>query len=110
MLITFQTEAWSHVTLFGEVAQTLLKMMGHSGTVPGAVLADDVAAALERLQSALAAAEPADKSQAGAPQEENDDATPPVGLQLRAYPLIQLLSAAAKKRCDVMWEEGTPTL
>ena len=110
MLITFQTKAWSHVTLFGDVAQTLLKLMGHSGTVPGAVLADDVAAALERLQQALAAAEPAAKPPARAPQEEEDDAAPPIGLRLRAYPLIQLLSAAAQQHCDVMWEAGTPTL
>lgn len=110
MLITFQTKAWSHVTLFGEVAQTLLQMMGRSGTVPGALLADDVAAALARLQQALAAAEPTEKPQARAPQEEDDDAEPPIGLRLRAYPLIQLLSAAAQQRCDVMWEEGTPTL
>ncbi len=110
MLITFQTKAWSHVTLFGEVGQTLLKMMGHSGTVPGALLADDVAAALERLQRALAAAEPAEKRPAPAPQEDDDAAAPPVGLRLRAFPLIQLLSAAAQKHCDVMWEAGTPTL
>lgn len=110
MLITFQTKAWSHVTLFGEVAQTLLKMMGHSGSVPGALLADDVATALERLQRELAAAEPAEKRPVRAPQEDDDDAAPPVSLRLRAFPLVQLLSAAAKKRCDVMWEAGTPTL
>lgn len=110
MLITFQTKAWSHVTLFGDVAQTLLRMMGHSGTVPGAMLADDVATALERLQSALAAAGHAAKPPARAPREEEDDAAPPIGLRLRAYPLIQLLSAAAQKHCDVMWEAGTPTL
>ena len=110
MLVTFQTKAWSHVTLFGDVARTLLKMMGHSGSVPGAVLADDVAAALARLQQALAAAEPAEKRPERTQREEDDNAAPPVSLRLRAYPLIQLLSAAAQERCDVMWEAGTPTL
>lgn len=109
MLITFQSEAWSHVTLFGDVAQKLLRMMGHSGTVPSAVVADDVAAALARLQSALQTAEPVVKSPPRTPQED-DDAEPAVSLRVHAYPLIQLLSAAAKKHCDVMWEEGTPTL
>lgn len=110
MLITFQTKAWSHVTLFGDVAQTLLKMMGHSGTVPGAVLANDVAAALEHLQRELEVAEPEVKRPARAPQEEEDAAEPPISLRLRAYPLIQLLSAAVQQHCDVMWEAGTPTL
>lgn len=35
MLVTFRTKAWSNITLFGDVAITLLKMAGHSGTVPG---------------------------------------------------------------------------
>ncbi|MBE0621416.1 MAG: DUF1840 family protein, partial [Burkholderiales bacterium] len=30
--------------------------------------------------------------------------------QLRAYPLIQLLSAAAEQGCDVMWEEDRPVV
>jgi hypothetical protein len=29
-----------------------------------------------------------------------------VGIRLRAYPLIELLSAAAKQECDVMWDKG----
>ena len=95
--------------MFGDVAVTLLKMMGHSGTVTSALLAADIPSALARLEQALAAAgadEHGKQSvQAGA---ENADTPPPVGLRLRAYPLIQLLSAAARQGCDVMWDEGSP--
>jgi len=42
------------------------------------------------------------------PPAKNTDSPPPVGLRLRAYPLIQLLSAAARQECDVMWDEGAP--
>jgi len=32
--------------MFGDVALAMLKMMGHTATVPGAILAEDVPAAL----------------------------------------------------------------
>ncbi len=107
MFVTFHSDAWNSVTLFGDVAIQLLKMMGHSGTVPSAVLADDVPAALARLQQALAAAEPEGKTGHDQPPDDKDaDAPPPVRRRQRAFPLIQLLTAAAQKRCDVMWEKG----
>lgn len=91
--------------MFGDVAVTLLKMMGHSGTVPSALLAENIPPALARLERALAAIDPEEQSKS--PRDEDTD-SPAVGLRLRAYPLIQLLSAAARQRCDVMWEEGAP--
>ena len=42
MLVTFRSNAWGNVTMFGDVAVTLLKMMGHSGTVPSTLLARDI--------------------------------------------------------------------
>ena len=103
MLVTFRSNAWANVTMFGDVAQTLLRMMGHSGTVPSALLARDIPAALERLKRELAKAPPP------SPQKDDDrDAEPPVALSKRAYPLIQLLNASAQKRADITWEEGVP--
>ena len=47
MLITFKSDAYADIIMFGDIAERLLKMMGHSGTVPSAILADDVPAALD---------------------------------------------------------------
>jgi hypothetical protein len=107
MLVTFHSKAWSNITMFGDVAVTLLKMAGHSGTVPSALLASDVPPALARLKQKLAAAGTESESKQSGRQDAQDaEKTPVVGLRLRAYPLIQLLSAAAEQGCDVMWEEG----
>ena len=95
--------------MFGDVAVTLLQMAGHSGTVPSAMRAADVPSALARLNEALAAAIPEEeKQQRVRAGSEDDDAPPPVGIRLRAYPLIQLLTAAAAQGRDVMWEAGAP--
>ncbi|OFZ98258.1 MAG: hypothetical protein A2Z44_09265 [Betaproteobacteria bacterium RBG_19FT_COMBO_58_11] len=53
MLVTFTTDAYADITMFGDVALATLKMMGHSATVPGAILAADVPAALSRLTAAI---------------------------------------------------------
>jgi hypothetical protein len=111
MLVTFHSKAWSNITMFGDVAVTLLKMAGHSGTVPSALLAGDIPAALARLEQAVAAAGlEENRKQSVRPGGEGADASPPVALRQRAYPLVQLLSAAARQGCDVMWEEGQPAV
>lgn len=96
MLVTFTTKAYADITMFGEVAKSILKMMGHSGTVPSAIMADDVPAALARLKAAVAAQRPAPR--------EGDTEEPPVSMTHRALPIIELLTAAAKEKCDVMWK------
>ncbi len=97
--------------MFGDVAIALLKMAGHSGTVPSALLAADIPAALQKLQQALAVAEHAENDHA--PQVEDVDEPgieTPVGIRKRAYPLIELLTAAAAQGCDVTWEAGAPVI
>ena len=103
MLVTFSCPAYANITMFGDVAVRLLNLMGHSGTVPSALLAEDVQAALERLEAAVEA----DK-QLSQPQEsaEGEDDEPAVTLSHRALPLIELLKAAAKAKCNVMWDSS----
>ena len=100
MLVTFRTDAYADITMFGDVAQAMLKMMGHSGTVPSAILAADVPAALSQLTAGVEAA----KAEPTVDEEDGDEDEPQVSLSNRALPLINLLTAAAKEGCDVMWK------
>ena len=98
MLVRFDSKA-GQITTFGDVAVALLKMMGQSGSVPGAILARDIPAAVERIRKAVGAAnEPAARN-------ESEDEEPKVNLRQRAFPLIELLERAAKTGADVIWEE-----
>jgi hypothetical protein len=101
MLVTFTTDAYADITMFGNDALAMLKMMGHSGTVPSAIVAEDVPEALRKLNDAVkaeSAAQPVDAA--------DDEEEPPVSLSNRALPLINLLTAAAKAGSDVMWSEN----
>jgi len=103
MLVTFKTSAHADIIMFGDIAKQLLKMMGHSGTIPSAMVADEVPAALDRLRHAVDAerADEAQKPRDNAEQADNQS----VSLKYRALPLIELLSAAVRKHCDVMWDK-----
>lgn len=98
MLVTFTTDAYADITMFGDVALAMLKMMGHSATVPGAILAEDVPVALSRLTAAI----DAEKASPHAVDKDADE--PVVSMANRALPLINLLTAAAKAGCNVMWK------
>lgn len=102
MLVTFETKSYANITMFGEVAVSLLKLMGHSGTVPGAIQASDIPDALKRLKAAIK--EAATEAQADGPRDD-DDEEEPVSLTHRALPLIELLESAAAAGCDVMWKK-----
>lgn len=103
MLVTFSCQAHSDITIFGDVAVQLLKLMGHSGTVPGALLAKEVPAALARLETAVRTGThlPAAEDKADGQDDEQT-----VSFRHRALPVIELLKSAAKQECNVMWREN----
>lgn len=105
MLITFKSDAYADITMFGDVAKRLIKMMGHSGTVPGAILAKDVPAALDGLRHATDVEKSAASASTENAQDKDLDDDQAVSLAYQALPLIELLMAAAKKNRDVMWQE-----
>ncbi|WP_028021959.1 DUF1840 domain-containing protein [Enterovibrio calviensis] len=109
MLIRFSCKAYADITMFGEVGLQMLKMMGHSETVPGAILAEDVPAALGNLFDAIQAEKAKSASAPISNDEDEEDSfmESPVSIGHRAIPLIELLNAASENTCDVMWQDAT---
>ena len=91
--------------MHGDAAIALLRAMGHSGTVPGAILAADLPAALAQLRRTL-------EAQAAAPpppdgeDEDEQEREPPVSLRMRAVPLLDMIETAIARDSDLMWERG----
>ena len=110
MIVRFTTRTGA-LTLHGEAALALLRAMGHSGTIPGAILAADLPAALASLRRMLAS--PAAAATPAAPPDDPGDADdageerePPVTLRMRAVPFIDLLETAIAHDSDLMWERA----
>ena len=101
MLIKFDSKVGGF-TMAGDIAVQLLKAMGHSGTVPSAILSRDIPDALARLKVAVntGAQTPAETSGS----EDEDRKESQVSLRQRAFPLIELLTRAAEQGAEVMWK------
>lgn len=113
MLVTFRSKATESITMFEDAAQSLLKMMGATGRVPGAFDADDVPAALAKLESeveslkaatAATPAPPADNEDSASDPDADGETPSPVPLVSRAVPLLSLLKRAAAAHVGVIWE------
>ncbi len=101
MLITFETKAYANITMFGDVAKKLIKAMGHSGTIPGAIQANDLPKALKLLNASVRA----EMASVNNDQEVSEDDENYVSIDKRAKPIIELLEAAIEQDEDVMWDE-----
>lgn len=108
MLITFTCQAYADITMFGDIAQDMIKKMGHSDTIPGAILAPDIPAAHARLKASIDS-QPKKTAIIQLTDEQNEFEEPdefinaPISLANRAMPLLALLAAASKENCHVMW-------
>lgn len=107
MIVKFSTRAGA-LTMHGDVALLLLKAMGHSGTVPGAILAAELPAALAGLRGVLEeqARRPPPAEPPPGDEDEERDREPPIALRTRALPLVDMIETAIRRNSDLMWERG----
>lgn len=103
MPVTFKSKHSPDIVMLDNTALALLKILGHSGTVPGSIAAEDVAAALARLDDA-AKQSPDQVVESGARDDNDDDADDSVDLARRALPLRELLAHAVAGNNYVYWE------
>jgi len=109
MIVTFSTRL-GRITMFSEPALALLRMLGHSGRIPGAIRNEDLPAALEALRAGLAAAGHVPSPAPGETEEPLADdrrsQETAVNLNTRAVPLIEMIERAIAANSDLMWDKG----
>ena len=108
MIVRFHT-GFGQLTMHGDVAVALLKAMGHTGGVPGAILAADLPAALASLERTLETsggqpASPPPPEVAG--DDDEQEREPVIALRTRAVPLLELVRTAIKRGSDLMWDRA----
>ena len=113
MLVTFRSTATESITMFQDVAVQLLKLMGATGKIPGALGPEDVPAALRQLEHAteqikagthVTPVRPADNEDATHEDEDDEEREAPVDLATRAVPLLSILKRAAAAKAEIVWE------
>jgi len=104
MLVVFKSRAYGNITMFGDIAVKLLKLMGRSADIPSAILPEDIPEALKRLKTALAKEDSETETAEKGQDEDVEFIDEPVSLSNRAIPLIELFEAAVAEGVPVMWE------
>ena len=111
MPITFKSRHSPDVMMLEAVGLEMLRLMGHSGSVPGSLTAEDLPAALAHLEAGVAAAPARDLSAhpgpTDAPGDDGDDEDrdeSAVGAAVRAGPLIDMLKRAIEEDDYVIWD------
>ncbi len=108
MIVKFST-GYGQLTMHGDAAVALLRAMGHTGTVPGAILFADLPEALTRLERAIATygdSNPTPSPPGDAGDEDDAEREPVVTLRKRALPLQDMLRTAVARESDLMWERA----
>ena len=111
MLVKFSTK-FGQLVMQGEPALALIRLGGHSGTVPSAVLAADLPGFLAKLRAGLElqgdqASPPPQANEPGSDwEDEKEPREQPIKLRLRAVPLLDMLDTAIKQQSDLLWEKA----
>jgi hypothetical protein len=111
MIVKFSTRH-GQLTMLGEPARRLLTLGGHSGTVPGAILAADLPTFLARLRSALSlhaeeiSPPPPPETAESRGDEDSEPGERPVGLGARAVPVLDMIETAIARGSDLMWDRA----
>ena len=101
-MITFHTKSYADITFLGDTGKQLIELMGHTVSIPGAILASDLPAALAHLRAGVTANTAIEQPVAADGQDQDKER--PISLAHRALPLIQLLGAALADKENVMWD------
>ena len=107
-LVVFRSKAAGEIFMFTETARRIFDILGRQEAPRGVITAEQVPEALRKLVDAVEE----EKAQLKAAQEEADLADKqgdvraqerPVTLGQRAFPLIEMLREAQKKKVEVTW-------
>jgi hypothetical protein len=107
-LVVFRSKAAGEIFMFAETARRIFEIIGRQEAPRGVITAEQVSEALQKLVAAV----DEEKAQLKAAREDADlrdkqgESTVqqrPVTLGQRAFPLIEMLREAQKKKVDVTW-------
>lgn len=112
-LVVFRSKAAGEIFMFAETARRIFEIIGKAEAPRGVITTEQVPDALARLSAAVeqekaqlreAAQRRQDADRRGA-ADSSDDATGARAITLgqRAFPLIEMLDAARRKRVEVTW-------
>jgi hypothetical protein len=102
-MITFRSEVGPDIMMFNDVAHHMMQLMDKEQTDRGVVTVEQLPGAIAHLKSAAALDRTQQPAAAVDDEDEENEATRPVGIAQRAVPLIELLEISLARNKPVTW-------
>lgn len=102
-MIEFSANASQRVRMLDQDGKMMLNLMHHLDNVPGAIAHEDLSHVLNDLRSGIE--KKSDDYQEQQLRNEEISEQDVVSLQARAFPLIELIKNAIKKKQALMWTD-----
>lgn len=98
MMVTFKSQASADVMMFGDVAKTMLAIIGKEYSDQGIITVESLPLAIAKLKDAI-------KTDAQRKRQPRplDDAEPAVGVAQRAVPLVEMFEWSLISKVPVVW-------
>ncbi|HEY2559418.1 MAG TPA: DUF1840 domain-containing protein [Caldimonas sp.] len=98
----FKSKADADLLMMKPVGDQILRILGREPAAQGIIEAAALPEAIRSLEEAIAAAELAKRDARRADDDDNGGAEA-VGLQQRAWPVLEMLRRSLAERADVVW-------
>jgi hypothetical protein len=100
----FKSKADGDLIMMAPVGDQMLRLIGREPAAQGIIEVGQLPAAIAALERAIAEAD-AQAKKAGSPQGDDDDkeGARGVGLQQRAWPLLEMMRRSLAQRADIVW-------
>ena len=98
----FKSKADGDLIMMGPVGDQILRIVGREPAAKGIIEVDALPGAIRALEEAIAAAELARRD---AERTDNDDdrGAEAVGLEQRAWPMLEMMRRSLAERSDIVW-------
>ncbi|HEX2540424.1 MAG TPA: DUF1840 domain-containing protein [Caldimonas sp.] len=100
----FKSKADGDLIMMAPVGDQMLRLIGREPAAQGIIEVGQLPAAIAALERAIADAEAqARKTGAGAADDDGNDGARGVGIQQRAWPLLEMMRRSLAQRADIVW-------
>jgi hypothetical protein len=98
----FKSKADSDLIMMDPVGEQILRVIGREPAKQGIIEAAALPQAIRALEEAIAAAELA-RSDAKRSDDDDEHGAEAIGLQQRAWPMLEMMRRSLAERADIVW-------
>jgi hypothetical protein len=97
----FKSKADGDLIMMAPVGDQILRIVGREPAARGIIESAALPQAIAALEQAIAAAEQARAARRG--EDDDDDGATAIGLQQRAWPMLEMMRRSLAERADIVW-------